>query len=83
MRAKTKELLAFVDREHDWDEGEVHGGSGTRLSSTDSCRVCGLVRRWFSDAQNGVSGRYTFDDYSLEEASHIRCCGQEDKADAS
>jgi hypothetical protein len=60
MKSKTKQLLDQVFENHDWDLGTCWGGGGTRLSSTDVCRVCGLQRDWFKDSQNGVDDRYSF-----------------------
>lgn len=63
--------LAF-DGAHDWLEGQVYGGSGTRLSSTDTCRVCGLRRHFFSDSQNGVGREYRFSDGETGEDLTLR-----------
>ncbi len=60
MKKRTEELLKKVDEAHDWDHDQTYGGSGTRLSQTATCRVCGLIREWSSDTQNGNDGRYTF-----------------------
>ena len=78
MKKRTQELLDKINEAHDWQEGQTHGGSGTQLSSTDRCRVCGLARRWFSDRQNGVDGEYTFADsrgntLTLREAADWTC----------
>ena len=54
-------MLDAIDEAHDWDQGQTYGGSGTQMSSTDTCRICGLTREWFSDSQNGVEDRYTFE----------------------
>lgn len=62
MKDKTKKLLDKADKAHDFDDGQVYGGSGTQLSSTDTCRVCGMLRRWSSDTQHGNNGRYRFED---------------------
>jgi len=78
MKPATKKLLETIDDRHDWREGQAFGGSGTQLSSTDICRVCGLQRHYFSDSQNGVPGEYTFTDVSntaisLRQAALITC----------
>ena len=41
-------------------DGQTHSGGGTQYYSTDTCRICGLQREYFSDSQNGVDDRYTF-----------------------
>lgn len=61
MKDSTKKLLDSVGAAHDWAEGQVYGGGGTRMSSTDTCRVCGLKRHWFVDRQNEVRDQYTFE----------------------
>jgi len=78
MNKRTEALLAKIDQAHDWDEGQVWGGGGTRLSSTDECRVCGLTRGWFSDSQNGVKDRFDFvtasgDRIPLRQAAELEC----------
>jgi hypothetical protein len=75
---RTAELLEKVNAAHDWEGGQVYGGSGTQLSSTDTCRVCGLERQRFSDSQNGVDVRFTFQDskgtkLTLREAAELKC----------
>lgn len=72
MKEQTKELLDKVDEAHDWAEGRTYGGSGTQLSSTDTCRICGLRRHWFSDRQNGVDGEYRFSDSETGEDLTLR-----------
>ena len=79
MKASTLNLLDQLEEKHDWEQGQVYGGGGTRLSSTDTCRVCGLSRHWFSDRQNSVSDRYSFTDsnginVTLRDAAVIKCC---------
>ena len=49
MKESTQKLLDQIDAAHDWAEGQVYGGSGTQLSSTDHCRVCSLRRHYSSD----------------------------------
>lgn len=79
MKAKTEELLNQIDEAHDWNEGQVMGGGGTRLSSTDMCRICSLRRHYFSDHQNGVKPEYRFsdgvtgNDLSLRQAAARGC----------
>jgi len=78
MKPATKKLLKTIDDQHDWCEGQAFGGSGTQLSSTDICRVCGLQRHYFSDQQNSIFGEFTFTDPSgteinLREAALITC----------
>lgn len=60
MKETTEKLLKELGEAHDWEEGQVYGGGGTRYSSTDRCRACGMERKWFSDSQNGVADHYTF-----------------------
>lgn len=79
MHERTEQLLATVERAHDWAAGQVWGGSGTRLSSTDHCRICGLRRAWFKDSQNGISSRYTFTEHGgneipLRDAAELAAC---------
>ena len=62
MKESTDKLLKKVDAAHDWAEGQVRGGNGLQLSSTDTCHVCSLRRHWFSDRQNGIDGEYRFSD---------------------
>ena len=72
MKDTTKELYNKIDDAHDWEEGQVYGGSGTQLSSTDTCRVCSIRRHWFSDRQNGVKGSYRFSDGETNEDLSLR-----------
>lgn len=60
MHKKTKDLLDRIDKQHDWQKGQTHSSGGTRYTSTDTCRICGLERECFSDKQNGVDEEYTF-----------------------
>ena len=77
MKERTKELLAKVDEEHDWVEGQVWSGGGTELHSTDICQVCNLRRHYQSDIQNGIEGHYRFSigerDLSLKEVIEHGC----------
>lgn len=83
MKERTRQLYDAVDEAHDWAEGQVRGGSGTQLSSTDICRVCGLRRHWFSDRQNGIEGEYRFSDgetggdLTLRQAAARGCLGDD------
>jgi hypothetical protein len=81
MKRLTETLLTKVDQSHDWTDEQIRGGSGTQLTTSDSCRVCGLTRRCFSDSQNGISKRYTFGDrtgeLTLAEAALLKCCGED------
>lgn len=72
MKEATKQMLEEIDGAHDWLGGQVYGGSGTRLSSTDTCRVCGLRRHFFSDSQNGVGREYRFSDGETGEDLTLR-----------
>ena len=78
MTDKAASLLEKVDAAHDWQDGQTRGGSGTQLSRTDVCRVCGLKRHWFNDRQNNVHDDYTFTthagaDIPLREAATLEC----------
>jgi hypothetical protein len=42
MKDRTRKLLDTIENAHDWEEGQVYSGGGTQLSSTDTCRICGL-----------------------------------------
>lgn len=83
MKVKTLELLDQISEAHDWSEGQVYGGSGTKLSSTDTCRICSLRRHWSSDRQNGNDGEYRFSDgetgqdLSLRQAAGRQCLSEE------
>ena len=72
MESKKEDLLRQVDKAHDWTDGQVYGGSGTQLSSTDTCEICSLRRHWFSDRQNGVTGSYRFSDGETNEDLSLR-----------
>ena len=79
MHNKTTALLERVNQAHDWDEGEVSGGSGLQLFSTDTCRICSLARHFFSDRQNhGPDPAYTFTreglDLTLRDAAALDPC---------
>lgn len=78
MKAKTQQLLDRIDEAHDWSQGQVYGGSGTRLSSTDTCRVCALRRHWSSDTQNGNDGEYRFSDGETDQDLSLRQAAQRD-----
>ena len=69
MKKTTESLLAAVEEAHDWSEGQVYGGGGTRYSSLDTCQACGMERRWFVDRQNGVGDTYTFANVTGESLS--------------
>jgi len=62
MKESTQKLLDQIDAAHDWQEGQVYGGGGTKMTSTDVCRVCSLRRHWLSDPQNGIEDSYRFSD---------------------
>jgi len=72
MKETTKQMLREIDRLHDWTEGQVYGGRGTQLSSTDTCIVCSLRRHYFSDIQNGTQSRYRFSDGETGEDLSLR-----------
>jgi hypothetical protein len=72
MKDSTQKLLDQIDKAHDWAEGQVFGGSGTQLSSTDNCRVCMLRRHYHSDTQNGIEGEYRFSDGETNEDLSVR-----------
>jgi hypothetical protein len=76
--SRYKDLLATVDDAHDWELGQTRGWRGTRYSSTDTCRICGLRRKYFSDRQNGVDESYSFETFegeslALREAAELEC----------
>ena len=79
MKESTQKLLDQITEAHDWQDGQVWGGGGTKLSSTDTCRVCSLRRHWLSDTQNGIEDQYRFsdgetgDDLSMRQALHRNC----------
>jgi hypothetical protein len=62
MKESTQKLIDQIDAAHDWINGQVWGGGGTRYSSTDTCQVCSMRRHYFSDSQNGVPGNYRYSD---------------------
>jgi len=75
---RTAELLQKIEDAHDWLEGQRRSDGGTRLYSTDVCRICGLQRHFLSDEQNGNHGGYTFrdaqgHDLTLREAAQEEC----------
>ena len=72
MKNTTRELLNKVKEAHDWNEGQTHGGSGTKMDRTDICRVCSLRRHWSSDTQNGNNGEYRFSDGETNEDLSLR-----------
>jgi hypothetical protein len=78
VREQTREMQSALEARHDWDEGQTWGSGGTRLSRTDSCRVCGMYRSWCDDSQNGVSDRYSYETHhgenlTLREALSYSC----------
>jgi hypothetical protein len=62
MKDSTKQMLESIDNAHDWQEGQMYSGGGSRMSSTDICRVCSLRRHYLSDEQNGIDEQYRFSD---------------------
>lgn len=72
MKAETREMLAQVEKAHDWLEGEIHAGNGTETFSTDICRACSLRRHYFNDRNQGATFRFsdgvTKKDVSLRQA---------------
>jgi len=84
MHTKTEALLEKVDAGHDWaQKRQPFSTGGTTLSWADSCRICGLVREYFQDPQNGNDGEYSFktaDDepLTLRDASEDCCLDDED-----
>ena len=62
MKESTQKILDQISEAHDWQDGQVYGGSGTRLSSTDTCFVCSLRRHWLQDSQNNIGSHYRFSD---------------------
>ena len=80
MKETTRALLDQIDQAHDWAEGQVWSGGGTKMSQTDTCRVCGLRRHSHTDPQNGVDEwEYRFSDgesdadLSLRQAAARTC----------
>lgn len=79
MKKETERILNEIDEAHDWAIGQAWGGGGTLISSTDTCRLCGLRRHYTSDHQNGNDGSYRFsdgetgEDLSLRQAYHRGC----------
>ena len=72
MKESNQKLLDQIDAAHDWSNGQVYGGRGTELSSTDTCQVCSLRRHWHSDSQNGIRGQYRFSDGETDSDLSIR-----------
>ena len=72
MKAITESMLNEVNELHDWNEGQMYSGGGTRFSQTDTCRVCNLRRHYFSDSQNGVKGEYRFSDGETDRDLSLR-----------
>lgn len=62
MKDTTEKMLQQIEAAHDWAEGQVYGGGGTRFTSTDTCLVCSLRCHWLSDSQNGIDSQYRFSD---------------------
>ena len=77
MKERTKELLAKVEEQHDWIEGQTYSNGGTELERIDICQVCDMKRHYKSDIQNGVEGYYRFllrgVDISLKAAVEFGC----------
>ncbi len=79
MKESTQKILDQIDEAHDWQDGQVYGSGGTRLSSTDTCLVCSLRRHWLSDSQNNIEGHHRFsdgetgDDLSMRQANQRGC----------
>lgn len=79
MKTRTKELLDKIDAAHDWNDGQVRGGSGDVLTSTDTCRICGLERDWNSGSrQNDINPSTSFrtargEDITLRDAAGLEC----------
>ncbi len=76
--SRYKKLIEQVDEAHDWEYGQAYGHGGTAYSCTDTCRICGLNRKYFSDGQNGVRACYTFEtmdgeDVVLRDAAELEC----------
>ena len=72
MKESTKKLMVQVGKEHDWSEGQVYSHGGTHMTSTDTCRACGLRRHWTIDPQNGNDGEYRFSDSETGEDLTLR-----------
>jgi hypothetical protein len=72
MKESTRKLIDQIDADHDWQNGQTYGGSGTQLSQTDTCRVCSLRRHWFSDSQNGIEDSYRWSDGETDEDLSLR-----------
>lgn len=79
MKQRTTELLKKIDEKHDWREGQTYGGQGDVYTSTDECRICGLIRHWTSGSnQNDISPLTSFRLASgasvpLREAAELDC----------
>lgn len=76
--SRYTELLDQIDEAHDFEDGQTYGHGGTAMSSTDVCRICGLKRLYFTDSQNGVDSRWTFETHCgkeipLREAAELEC----------
>lgn len=72
MKESTKKMLATIDEQHDWINGQVWGGGGTTLNGTDTCQVCSMRRHFASDRQNGVEGHYRFSDGETDQDLSLR-----------
>ena len=77
MKVATKKLMASVDASHDFGSERTWSNGGTTLTITDTCRCCGLTRRYFSDTQNGNNGEYEFTHLCGEELSLAQAVGCE------
>ena len=79
MTDRAKALLDQVDAAHDWACGQTYGGSGDSYASTDTCRICGLARRWDSGSrQNNTPASHTFttargETVTLRDAARLEC----------
>lgn len=72
MKDTTRKMLDQLDAAHDWARGQTYGGSGTRLSRTDLCRVCNLRRHWLDDSQNNIDDQTRFSDGETGEDLSLR-----------
>jgi len=75
-KERYEALLKEIDEAHHWwngqmysghwQNGRMYSGGGKVCRQTDTCLICGLERRYYSDSENGIDGHYLFSSFDPE-----------------
>ena len=79
----TQQMMDRINQSHAWEYGQDRSTGGTGLTSDDTCRICGLMRTWYSERrENDQPERHVWhtsdgDEIALVAAARMSCGGDQ------